>query len=75
MRQASMVIGEGCVGAGILYGLAKRGWGDVVLLERTQLTAGSTRPASRRFGRFCATASRCWARSITPMMAISRRLT
>ncbi len=32
----------GCVGASILYGLAKRGWSDVVLLERTQLTAGST---------------------------------
>ncbi|TIP59195.1 MAG: FAD-binding oxidoreductase, partial [Mesorhizobium sp.] len=27
---------------GILYGLAKRGWTDVALLERTQLTAGST---------------------------------
>src|SRR5262249_34951121 len=34
--------GGGCVGASILYGLAKRGWTDVVLLERTQLTAGST---------------------------------
>ncbi|MBE2278664.1 MAG: FAD-dependent oxidoreductase [Rhodobacteraceae bacterium] len=38
----AVVIGGGCVGAGILYGLAKRGWTDVVLLERTQLTAGST---------------------------------
>lgn len=38
----AVVIGGGCVGAGILYGLAKRGWRDVVLLERTQLTAGST---------------------------------
>lgn len=38
----AVVIGGGCVGAGILYGLAKRGWSDVVLLERTQLTAGST---------------------------------
>lgn len=37
-----VVIGGGCVGAGILYGLAKRGWTDVALLERTQLTAGST---------------------------------
>ncbi|MCA2013684.1 FAD-dependent oxidoreductase [Cereibacter sphaeroides] len=37
-----VVIGGGCVGAGILYGLAKRGWTDVVMLERTQLTAGST---------------------------------
>lgn len=37
-----VVIGGGCVGAGILYGLAKRGWSDIVMLERTQLTAGST---------------------------------
>ncbi|MFE3838535.1 GcvT family protein [Pseudogemmobacter sonorensis] len=38
----AVVIGGGCVGVGILYGLAKRGWHDAVLLERTQLTAGST---------------------------------
>ncbi len=38
----AVVIGGGCVGAAILYGLTKRGWSDVVLLERTQLTAGST---------------------------------
>jgi len=37
-----VVVGGGCVGAGILYGLARRGWTDVALLERTQLTAGST---------------------------------
>ncbi|TGT79001.1 FAD-dependent oxidoreductase, partial [bacterium M00.F.Ca.ET.157.01.1.1] len=33
----AVVVGGGCVGAGILYGLAKRGWTDVALLERTQL--------------------------------------
>lgn len=38
----AVVVGGGCVGAGILYGLTKRGWTDVVLLERTRLTAGST---------------------------------
>jgi dimethylglycine dehydrogenase len=38
----AIVIGGGCVGSAILYGLAKRGWRDVALLERTQLTAGST---------------------------------
>lgn len=37
-----VVIGGGCVGVGVLYGLAKRGWSDCVLLERTRLTAGST---------------------------------
>ncbi|MGE0007154.1 MAG: FAD-dependent oxidoreductase [Parvibaculaceae bacterium] len=38
----AVVIGGGCVGAGILYGLARRGWSDVALIERTRLTAGST---------------------------------
>ncbi len=38
----AVVIGGGCVGAAILYGLAKRGWTDIAMLERTQLTAGST---------------------------------
>jgi dimethylglycine dehydrogenase len=37
-----VVVGGGCVGASVLYGLTRRGWSDVVLLERTQLTAGST---------------------------------
>jgi len=37
-----VVIGGGVVGVSVLYHLAKRGWSDVVLLERTELTAGST---------------------------------
>ncbi|MEQ9333905.1 FAD-dependent oxidoreductase [Thalassobaculum sp.] len=37
-----VVIGGGVVGVSALYHLAKRGWSDVVLLERTELTAGST---------------------------------
>ena len=37
-----VVIGGGCVGANILYSLAHRGWTDSCLLERTELTAGST---------------------------------
>ena len=36
------VVGGGAVGANILYSLTCRGWTDVVLLERTELTAGST---------------------------------
>lgn len=36
------VIGGGIVGCSVLYGLAKRGWTDAVLLERRQLTSGST---------------------------------
>jgi dimethylglycine dehydrogenase len=37
-----VVIGGGVVGASVLYHLTKEGWTDVVLVERKQLTAGST---------------------------------
>ena len=37
-----VVIGGGCVGVNILHSLTARGINDVVLLERTELTAGST---------------------------------
>ena len=37
-----VVIGGGVVGVSTAYHLAKRGWSDVVLLERTEMTAGST---------------------------------
>lgn len=37
-----VVIGGGIVGCGVLYALAKRGWTDTVLLERLELTSGST---------------------------------
>ena len=37
-----VVIGGGVVGASVLYHLTKAGWRDVVLVERTELTAGST---------------------------------
>ena len=37
-----VVIGGGVVGASVLYHLTKNGWTDVVLLERDELTAGST---------------------------------
>ena len=37
-----VVIGGGVVGASVLYHLTKFGWRDVVLVERAELTAGST---------------------------------
>lgn len=37
-----VVIGGGVVGASVLYHLTKLGWKDVMLLERAELTAGST---------------------------------
>jgi len=38
----AVVIGGGVVGCSVLYHLAKLGWTDVVLLERDELTSGST---------------------------------
>jgi dimethylglycine dehydrogenase len=37
-----VVIGGGVVGVSTLYHLARLGWSDVVLLERNELTSGST---------------------------------
>ena len=37
-----LVIGGGVVGASVLYHLAKLGWSDVCLVERSVLTAGSS---------------------------------
>ncbi len=37
-----VVVGGGIVGCSVLYGLAKNGWTDSLLLERLELTSGST---------------------------------
>jgi len=37
-----VVVGGGAVGVSMLYHLAKKGWSDVVLVERKELTSGST---------------------------------
>jgi dimethylglycine dehydrogenase len=36
------VIGGGVVGCSVLYHLTKAGWNDVVLIEKSELTSGST---------------------------------
>jgi dimethylglycine dehydrogenase len=38
----AVVIGGGVIGCSILYHLTKLGWNDVMLLERSELTSGST---------------------------------
>ena len=38
----AVVIGGGVVGASVLYHLARIGWGDVLLIEKSELTSGST---------------------------------
>jgi 4-methylaminobutanoate oxidase (formaldehyde-forming) len=37
-----VIIGGGIIGCSTAYHLSKRGWKDIVLLERSQLTAGTT---------------------------------
>ena len=37
-----VVIGGGAMGVSLLYHLSKRGWSDVILVEKAELTAGST---------------------------------
>jgi dimethylglycine dehydrogenase len=44
-----LVIGGGVVGCSVLYHLAKAGWTDITLIERAELTAGSTWHAAGGF--------------------------
>jgi len=41
-RAQVVIIGGGIIGASVAYQLMKRGWHDVVLLERKKLTSGTT---------------------------------
>ena len=45
----AVVIGGGVVGASVLYHLTKFGWSDVAIVERAELTAGSTWHAAAGF--------------------------
>ena len=44
-----VVIGGGVVGCSILYHLAKKGWRDILLLERRELSCGSSWHAAGQF--------------------------
>ncbi len=44
-----VIIGGGIVGTSVLYHLARRGWTDIALIERAELTAGSTWHAAAGF--------------------------
>ncbi|MGB0844701.1 MAG: GcvT family protein, partial [Alphaproteobacteria bacterium] len=55
-KQAQVVIiGGGVVGCSVAYHLAKKGWKDVVLLERKQLSCGTTWHAAGLLGQLRAT--------------------
>lgn len=45
----AVVIGGGVVGCSVLYHLARAGWTDVLLIERSELTAGSSWHAAGGF--------------------------
>src|SRR5947207_5725394 len=56
MTQARVVIiGGGIAGCSVAYHLVKLGWRDVVLLERKQLTSGTTWHAAGLVGQLRAT--------------------
>ena len=48
-------VGGGAVGCSIAYHLAKAGWKDVILLERSKLTSGTTWHAAGLVGQLRAT--------------------
>jgi 4-methylaminobutanoate oxidase (formaldehyde-forming) len=50
-----VIIGGGVIGCSIAYHLTKLGWTDVVLLERKQLTSGTTWHAAGLVGQLRAT--------------------
>lgn len=52
-RAETVIIGGGCVGVSLAYHLAKAGMKDVVLLEKSELTAGSTWHAVRKSPQKC----------------------
>ncbi|MCH7930427.1 MAG: FAD-binding oxidoreductase, partial [Proteobacteria bacterium] len=47
-----VVVGGGAMGVGLLYHLVKEGWTDVVLVEKGELTSGSTWHAAGLIGYF-----------------------
>ena len=52
-----VIIGGGIIGCSVAYHLAKLGWKDVVLLERKQLTSGTTWHAAGLIAQLRATAN------------------
>ena len=45
----AVIIGGGVVGCSVLYHLVKAGWKDVMLIERSELTSGSSWHAAGGF--------------------------
>lgn len=56
-RARVVIIGGGVAGCSVAYHLAKLGWTDIVLLERQQLTSGTTWHAAGLIGQLRASAN------------------
>ena len=56
-RTKVVVIGGGVAGCSVAYHLAKFGWKDTILLERDQLTSGTTWHAAGLVGQLGASAT------------------
>ena len=56
-KARAVIIGGGVIGCSVAYHLAKLGWKDVVLLERKQLTSGTTWHAAGLIAQLRATAN------------------
>ena len=52
-----VIIGGGVAGCSVAYHLAKFGWKDIVLLERDQLTSGTTWHAAGLIGQIGSSAT------------------
>ena len=53
----ALIIGGGIAGCSVAYHLAKLGWKDIVLLERKQLTCGTTWHAAGLIGQLRASSN------------------
>ena len=71
-RAQVVVIGGGVIGTSVAYHLTKLGWRDVVLLERRQLTAGTTWHAAGLItSAGCATETLIWMSRYTRDLCVS----
>ena len=67
-----VVIGGGIAGCSTLYHLTREGWSDVVLLERDELTSGTTWHSAAQVTNFGAvqTFTRSWRRMLNTRSTI-----
>ncbi len=71
-RAQVVIVGGGVIGSSVAYHLTKLGWRDIVLLERKQLTAGTTWHAAGLItSAGCATETLLWMSRYTRDLCVS----